>query len=417
MPKLVKPLTTTEITKSKPKDKDYSLSDGHGLFLFVRVTGSKIWRFQYYKPITKKRTIISLGSYPELSIADARGKRDEYRGLLAKNIDPQEHNLIIEQEALQEKENLFSTLAEKWFEFKHHEVKAGNLKQVTYDDIVDRVTRHLLPHFGHMELKNISAPLARNKLKYLEKEGKLDTLHRVIGYMSKIMTLGVNIGLLHSNPIANLSEGFLRPIAENNPTIPPEKLSEFFAALQSSKMSLEVRCAIELLLLTATRVGALTQMEWSEINFDEKLWYIPKNKMKGRVGKVQDFIAPLSKQALAVLAVMKKLTGNQKYVFTGFKNSNEPMNKETPNKAIKRMGYQNTLTAHGLRSIFSTAMNDAEFNPEIIEVCLAHFEYSSVRGAYNKAKYLTQRIEYMQWWGDFVEERARESAAMCLTVD
>ena len=185
----------------------------------------------------------------------------------------------------------------------------------------------------------------------------------------------------------------------------------------SSKMSLEVRCAIELLLLTATRVGALTQMEWSEINFDEKLWYIPKNKMKGRVGKVQDFIAPLSKQALAVIAVMKKLTGNKKYVFTGFKNSNEPMNKETPNKAIKRMGYQNTLTAHGLRSIFSTAMNDAEFNPEIIEVCLAHFEYSSVRGTYNKAKYLTQRIEYMQWWGDFVEERARESAAMCLTSD
>ncbi|WP_162627472.1 integrase arm-type DNA-binding domain-containing protein, partial [Haemophilus influenzae] len=94
MPKLVKPLTTTEITKAKPKEKDYSLSDGYGLFLFVRVTGSKIWRFQYYKPIIKKRTIISLGSYPELSLADARVKRDEYRGLLAKNIDPQEHNFI-----------------------------------------------------------------------------------------------------------------------------------------------------------------------------------------------------------------------------------------------------------------------------------------------------------------------------------
>lgn len=412
MARIVKPLTATEINNAKPKDKDYSLSDGNGLFLAITKI-SKIWRFQYYKPFSKKRTIISLGSYPALSLADARQKRDEYRGLLAQNIDPQEHNLKLTQQKLRENAFTLNSVAQDWLRLKENEVRAGQLKPVTFEDIKRRLQRHLFDEVGHFSIHDISAPLMIEKFRRLEREGKLDTLHRVIGYLNNIMIYAVNSSIIPHNPTADIGKVFIKPIAENNPTIPAAELPLFFERLQSSKLNIETRCAIELTLLTAMRVGALTQMEWGEIDWDNSLWEVPKSKMKGRIGKVQDFTCPLSKQAISVLQVMKKLTGHRQFVFPSERNPREPMSKETPNKAIKRIGYKNKLTAHGLRSVFSTEMNEQEFNSDIIEVCLAHFEYSSVRGAYNKAKYLTQRIEYMQWWGDFVERLSDGRALMC----
>ncbi|MFZ7282445.1 tyrosine-type recombinase/integrase [Avibacterium avium] len=410
MSRTVKPLTTTQINNAKATDKDVSLSDGQGLFLLVKKSGSKLWRFQYYKPFSKKRTLISLGSYPEVSLSDARKKRDNYRKLLAENIDPQDHNIKISQEKLLQQQNTFAAVTKDWLRIKENEVKAGKLKQVTYEDIVKRVNKHLFPLIEHTPINEITAPLMIAKLKPLETEGKLDTLHRVIGYLNNIMIHAVNHSLIKYNPVADIGNVFIKPIAQNNPTIKPDELPLFFDRLYSSKITIDTRCAIEFMLLTAVRVGTVTQMEWAEVDFENGVWEIPKSKMKGRIGKVQDFTAPLSTQALAVLKVMKKISGHRKFVFCGTKNVHNHMSKETPNKAIKRIGYQNALTAHGLRSVFSTTMNEAEFNPEIIEVCLAHFEYSSVRGAYNKAKYLDQRKDYMQWWGDFVENAANGKA-------
>jgi len=249
-----------------------------------------------------------------------------------------------------------------------------------------------------------------SKLRGLEKEGKLDTLHRIIGYLNNIMIHAVNSSIIPSNPTADIGKVFIKPVHDNNPSILFDELPEFFETLRNSKITLETRCAIELTLLTAMRVGSIVQMEWSEIDWENELWEVPKHKMKGRIGKVQDFICPLSKQALAILKTMKKISGHRQYVFPGVQNVHEHMSRETPNKAIKRIGYQNKLTAHGLRSVFSTEMNEREFNADIIEVCLAHFEYSTVRGTYNKAKYLTQRKEYMQKWGDLVEKQSRGNA-------
>ncbi|MFZ7222742.1 tyrosine-type recombinase/integrase [Avibacterium avium] len=410
MSRTVKPLTITQVNNAKATDKDVSLADGQGLFLLVKKSGSKLWRFQYYKPFSKKRTLISLGSYPEVSLSDARKKRDNYRKLLAENIDPQDHNIKISQEKLLQQQNTFAAVTKDWLRIKENEVKAGKLKQVTYEDIVKRVNKHLFPLIEHTPINEITAPLMIAKLKPLETEGKLDTLHRVIGYLNNIMIHAVNHSLIKYNPVADIGNVFIKPVAQNNPTIKPDELPLFFDRLYNSKITIDTRCAIEFMLLTAVRVGTVTQMEWAEIDFENGVWEIPKSKMKGRIGKVQDFTAPLSTQALAILKVMKKISGHRKFVFCGTKNVHDHMSKETPNKAIKRIGYQNSLTAHGLRSVFSTAMNEAEFNPEIIEVCLAHFEYSSVRGAYNKAKYLNQRKDYMQWWGDFVENAANGKA-------
>ncbi|MGC6246288.1 tyrosine-type recombinase/integrase [Pasteurella multocida] len=353
---------------------------------------------------------MSLGSYPELSLAAARQKRDEYRSLLAQDIDPQDHVFEASQKKLQEKEFTLAAIAKSWLRLRENEVNAGKLKQDTFDDIKDRLQRHLLDVVGHYSIYDISAPLMISKLRGLEKEGKLDTLHRIIGYLNNIMIHAVNSSIIPSNPTADIGKVFIKPVHDNNPSILFDELPEFFETLRNSKITLETRCAIELTLLTAMRVGSIVQMEWSEIDWENELWEVPKHKMKGRIGKVQDFICPLSKQALAILKTMKKISGHRQYVFPGVQNVHEHMSRDTPNKAIKRIGYQNKLTAHGLRSVFSTEMNEREFNADIIEVCLAHFEYSTVRGTYNKAKYLTQRKEYMQKWGDLVEKQSRGNA-------
>lgn len=410
---LVKPLSITEINNAKPKEKDYSLSDGQGLFLLVKMNGSKIWRFQYYKPITKKRALISLGAYPEISLKDAREVRDLYRSLLAKNTDPQDYRLQKAQKALQEQQFTLSEMAKEWLLLKKNEVDTGRLKEVTFVDIGKRLDRHLLKMMGHYPISEISAPLAIEKLKPLERERKLDTLHRIIGYLNQIMVHAVNRGVISYNTTADIGRVFIKPIAENNPTIRPEALPKLFEDLQNTTLDIETRCALELLLLTAGRAGAITQLEWENVDFENSLLNIPKEKMKGRQGKVQDFILPLSKQAIRILRLLQKLNRyHSRFVFPSKKNPGQSISKETPNKALSRIGYKNILTAHGLRSVFSTAMNEAEFNGEIIEVCLAHFEYSSVRGTYNKAKYMPQRIEYMQWWGDFVEKAADGKALM-----
>lgn len=409
----VKPLSVTECNNAKPKEKEYSLSDGLGLFLLVRATGSKIWRFQYYKPFTKKRTLISLGAFPSVSLKEAREIRDLYRSLLAKNVDPLDYRLQQEKAALESQVLTLSSMATEWLVLKKNEVDTGRLKIVTYNDIEKRLNRHLLKLLGHYPIVDISAPIAIEKLKPLERERKLDTLHRMIGYLNQIMIYAVNRGVIKYNPTADIGKVFLKPVVENNPTIRPELLGKLFEDLQNSTLEIETRCALELLILTAGRAGAITQLEWSEVNFEEKILDIPKEKMKGRQGKVQDFVLPLSTQAIKILQLLQKLNRyHSRFVFPSRKNPHQPISKETPNKALQRIGYRNVLTAHGLRSVFSTAMNEAEFNSEIIEVCLAHFEYSSVRGTYNKAKYLTQRAEYMQWWGNFVEQAA-EGRGLC----
>lgn len=409
----VKPLSVTECNNAKPKEKEYSLSDGLGLFLLVRATGVKIWRFQYYKPFTKKRTLISLGAFPSVSLKEAHEIRDLYRSLLAKNVDPLDYRLQQEKAALESQVLTLSSMATEWLVLKKNEVDTGRLKVVTYNDIEKRLNRHLLKLLGHYPIADISAPIAIEKLKPLERERKLDTLHRMIGYLNQIMIYAVNRGAIKYNPTADIGKVFLKPVVENNPTIRPELLGKLFEDLQNSTLEIETRCALELLILTAGRAGAITQLEWSEVNFEEKILDIPKEKMKGRQGKVQDFVLPLSTQAIKILQLLQKLNRyHSRFVFPSRKNPHQPISKETPNKALQRMGYRNVLTAHGLRSVFSTAMNEAEFNSEIIEVCLAHFEYSSVRGTYNKAKYLTQRAEYMQWWGNFVEQAA-EGKGLC----
>lgn len=184
------------------------------------------------------------------------------------------------------------------------------------------------------------------------------------------------------------------------PTLRPEELPKLMRSLVMSNLSITTRCLIEWQLLTLVRPSEASGTQWAEIDFDLNLWVIPAERMKAK----REHVVPLSKHALDILEVMRPISANRQYVFPSRNDPKQPMNSQTANAALKRIGYGGKLVAHGLRSIASTALNEANFNPDVIESALAHSDKNEVRRAYNRSTYLKQRIGIMQWWGDFVQE-------------
>ncbi|OOF82819.1 preprotein translocase [Rodentibacter ratti] len=400
MPRITKPLTNTEIDRAKPKDKDYTLSDGQGLYLLIKPTGAKLWRFNYYQPFSspRKRVLLGVGKYPDISLSQARKVRDEFLSLLAQNIDPQQYR---QQQSAEEQERLINTLlavAEKWKEKKADEVQPKTLEKNW-----GRLEKHLFPKLGNMPISTITPKLVIETLAPLKERGINDTLQRVIRLLNEILNFAVNGGLIEFNKCVNVASSFSAPTSENNPTIRPELLPEFLSDLRDSNSSMQVKLLIKWQLLTMVRPKEAVSAEWSEIDFNQKLWAIPAEKMKG--GK-RGHIVPLSTQAMRLLDKMKKLTAGEKYVFQSEMKANQAMNPQTANRAIKLIAggkYAGKLTAHGLRSIASTYLNEQLINYDVVEACLSHIIADQTRKAYNRSDYLEQRIEVMQLWGDYVE--------------
>ncbi len=216
------------------------------------------------------------------------------------------------------------------------------------------------------------------------------------------MIFAVNCGVIDANPAGGIGKAFEKPKKKNMPALTPKELPEFMQALSVASIELQTRLLIEWQLLTVTRPSEAVGAMWSEINYDLQEWRIPAERMKMR----RDHIIHLSSQALAVLDAMKPISAHRNYLFPSRKNVLQPMNSQTANAAIKRMGYGGRLVAHGMRSIASTALNEQEFNPDVIEAVLAHTGKDSVRNAYNRSTYLEQRRVLMDWWGEFVEQAA-----------
>lgn len=188
---------------------------------------------------------------------------------------------------------------------------------------------------------------------------------------------------------------FEKPKKQNMPTLRPEELPKLMRSLVMSNLSVSTRCLIEWQLLTLVRPSEASGARWAEIDLDAKLWTIPAERMKAK----REHIVPLSPQALDILEVMNPISAHREHVFPSRNDPKQPMNSQTANAALKRMGYGGKLVAHGLRSIASTALNEAGFNSDVIEAALAHIDKNEVRRAYNRSTYLMQRKEIMLWWG------------------
>ncbi|MFP2507474.1 integrase domain-containing protein [Buttiauxella gaviniae] len=391
MARTTRPLTNTEVLRAKPSEKELTLHDGEGLFLIVKTTGKKLWRFRYQRPTTKKRTMVGLGSFPALSLADARALRADYLSLLAKGIDPQVQAEVTEEQQQIALDSIFSTVAANWFQLKSKSVTEDYAK-----DIWRSLDKDVLPAIGEIPVQEIKARTLVEALEPIKARGALETVRRLVQRINEIMTYAVNTGLIDANPASGVGMAFERPKKQNMPTLRPEELPKLMRSLVMSNLSVSTRCLIEWQLLTLVRPSEASGTRWEEIDLDAKLWTIPAERMKGK----REHVVPLSAQALDILEVMKPISAHREHVFPSRNDPKQAMNSQTANAALKRIGYGGKLVAHGLRSIASTAMNEANFNSDVIETALAHCDRNEVRRAYNRSSYLEQRIILMRWWGD-----------------
>jgi len=392
MARMTRPLTNNEILKAKPHEKDFTLHDGDGLFLLVKTSGKKLWRFRYQRPNSSSRTNLSLGSYPALTLAVARQMRDQYLSLLAQGIDPQKQQEEVSEQLRIEQDSIFSVVAGRWFQLKSKSVTEDYAK-----DIWRSLEKDIFPTIGEIPVQALKARTIVEALEPIKARGALETVRRLVQRINEIMIYAVNTGLIDANPASGVGMAFEKPKKQHMPTLRPEELPKLMQSLAMSNLSISTRCLIEWQLLTLVRPSEASGAKWAEIDLDAKLWTIPAERMKAK----REHIVPLSLQALRILEIMKPISAHRDFVFPSRNNPKQPMNSQTANAAIKRIGYGGKLVAHGLRSVASTAMNEAGINPDVIEAALAHCDRNEVRKAYNRSTYLIQRKELMDWWGDF----------------
>ncbi|MEB7536753.1 integrase domain-containing protein [Pantoea anthophila] len=395
MARMTRPLTNNEILKAKPQEKDFTLHDGDGLFLLVKTSGKKLWRFRYQRPNSSSRTNLSLGSYPALTLAVARQMRDQYMSLLAQGIDPQKQQEEVSEQRQIELDSIFSVVAGRWFQLKSKSVTEDYAK-----DIWRSLEKDVFPAIGEIPVQVLKARTIVEALEPIKARGALETVRRLVQRINEIMIYAVNTGLIDANPASGVGMAFEKPKKQNMPTLRPEELPNLMRSLVMSNLSIPTRCLIEWQLLTLVRPSEASGTRWAEIDFEAKLWKIPAERMKAK----REHIVPLSPQALDILEVMKPVSAHREHIFPSRNDPKQPMNSQTANAALKRIGFAGKLVAHGMRSIASTAMNEIGFNSDVIESALAHIEKNEVRRAYNRALYLEQRKELMQWWGNFIKK-------------
>lgn len=394
--KVIKPLTATAVKAATPENSP--LRDGGGLYLEIS-SASKRWRFNYYKPYTKRRTDISLGIWPAMSLQDARLLRDKYRALLDQNIDPQDYLKNLEQERISAHLNTFEKIAETW----KVNFKAKKVMSKTMFDDWRRLQKYILPKIGNVPISNVNAKLLVDVLQPVAKAGLTSVIEKVLRTVVSIMDFAENMGIIEMHNCHKAKKSFHIKTAKNNPTIEPHELQSFITDIKNSPIQARTLYLIYWQLLTAVRPAEAVSVEWTEIDFGNKVWHIPAEKMKGRLGYKRPHSVPLSRQALSVLEQMLYFKNSSKYVFYSRSDGNKTMNSETVNVALKRNGYKDKLTAHGMRALVRTYLAQQGVDTNVAETVLAHDIRNKLEKVYNRHDYLEERVAVMQMWGDYVE--------------
>jgi integrase len=398
-----KRLTDNKVKNATPKDKDYVLGDGDGLQMRVRSNGSKLWNFNYIHPVTSKRLNMGLGAYPSISLAQARELTVSARQLIAQRIDPKEHRDDIKQQQRAASEHTLKKVAEAWFNLKREGVTPAYA-----EDIWRSLTLHVFPDIGDTQISSVTAPKVISLLRPIEAKGSLETVKRLSQRLNEILTYAVNSGLIQANPLSGIRAVFKKPKKQNMASLSPDELPELMIAISNASIKRITRALIEWQLHTMTRPVEAATTRWADIDFEKQIWTIPAERMKKR----RPHIVPLTDHALAILETVKPYSGQREFVFPADRNPRTHCNSQTANMAIKRMGFTGRLVSHGMRSIASTILNEEGFDPELIEVALAHVDKNEVRAAYNRADYVDRRRTMMGWWSNHIEKAATGSLSV-----
>ena len=383
-------LTNLQIQKAKPKEKQYKLSDGRGMYLIVAPRGGRYWRLDYR--FNGKRQTLSLGTFPSTSLKEARRKCANTKSLIEDGIDPSHQRKI----KLAGDKDSFEAVAKEWYG-KYRSQWTDNHATTT----LRRIEANLFPWLGSRPIAVIEPREILQTLRRIEKRGSLETAHRVQQIASRIFRYAVATGQCTRDPTTDL-KGALPPTRSTHfPTITdPTEIGALLRTIDGYQGSPITQFALQMAPLVFVRPGELRHCEWAEIRTDEATWRIPSTKMKMR----RDHIVPLSRQALSILEELQPLTGSGIYAFPSARSATRPMSENTINGALRRLGYTtDEFTGHGFRSMASTILNENSWNRDAIERQLAHVDNNSIRATYNYAEHLEERRRMMQWWADYLD--------------
>ncbi|EDQ8687799.1 tyrosine-type recombinase/integrase, partial [Salmonella enterica] len=384
-------LTARQISTAKPTEKPYKLSDGGGLYLLVNPNGSRYWRMKYR--YAGKEKLLSIGVYPDVTLAEARDKRTQAKRILAAGDDPSEVKQAEREAKNLAVNNSFELLALEW-----HEHKKPNWSSGYADDIMEYLRKDIFPYIGKKAITDIKPITMLSVLKKMEERGVLDKLKKTRQACRQIFTYAIITGRAEFNPVTDLAGALKTPKQQHFPHLMPTQIGPFIHAVNTYSGSKVTRIATLLLMYTSVRTIELRASEWTEFDLDNDLWQIPKERMKMR----RPHLVPLSRQVKSHLLELKKITGWGKYVFPGRNDAHKPMSEASINQVIKRIGFAGKVTGHGFRHTMSTILHEKGFNSAWIEAQLAHADRNTIRGTYNHAQYLDGRREMLQWYADYL---------------
>ncbi len=388
-------LTAKALKAAKPKEKPYKMHDSGGLFVIIRPNGRKWWRFRYR--LAGKTKELSMGTFPEVTIRQARLARDEARQMLAQGIDPASVRAARRFVPGGDGEETFMALAREW-----HERFKTKWSPATAARIWRMLERDVLPWIGSRPLTTLQPIDVLSTVRRIEERGAIDTAHRVLSICNQVLRYAVQTGRLQSNPARDLA-GALPPaqVTHRAAITDPEEFGRLLRAIDDYTGDYTTRVALQLAPLVFVRPGELRHMEWEEIDEARALWEIPARKMKMKAAH----IVPLSRQALTLLREIKPFSGPSGYVFPSLRSRERPISNNTLNAALRRMGFsKDQMTAHGFRASARTMLDEQlRFPPEIIEHQLAHTVRDPLGRAYNRTTHLAERAEMMQAWADYLD--------------
>lgn len=386
-------LSDVAVKAAKPREKPYKLSDEKGLYLLVSSGGGKWWRLKFR--VGGKEQLLSLGTYPEVGLKDARDRRDDARRLLAAGINPAVHRAQGKRASADRAANSFEAVAREWL------TKQGSRWAVSHAAKVQaRLENDIFPYLGGRPVAEITAPEVLAVLRRIEARGAVDTAHRAMQNCGQVLRYAVATGRATSDPTGAL-RGALTPVRKGHfaAIIEPQRVGQLLRDIDGYRGHVITRAALQLAPLVFVRPGELRRAEWADVDLENAEWRFTASKTG------QEHIVPLAAQAVEILADLKRHTAGGRFVFPGLRSGTRPMSENTTLAALRRLGYaKDEMTGHGFRAMARTILEERlGFRPEYVEQQLAHAVRDPLGRAYNRTTHIDERRRMMQAWADYLD--------------
>ena len=396
------PLSDAKIRSLTPQERDFKVGDFGGLYLLVKKTGSKSWRFKYR--VHGKEKLMVFGDYPHVSLAKARALRDEAKSKLAAGLDPGEEKKTAKRVAEAAIKETFAAIADEYLGKMRAEKKAP----ATLDK-AEWLLGMAKTDFGTKPIRDITSGMVLQTLRKLEVKGNFETAKRLRSKVGAVFRFAIASGIMENDPTYALRDALIRPKAKPRAAIiEPARLGELLRAIGGCNAHFLTRIALQLMAILAQRPGELRLATWDEIDLERAVWTIPAERMKMR----RPHQVPLPERAVTILKDLKFVTGSGQYLFPGQTRGTKTMSENTLNKALRTMGFtKEEMTSHGFRATFATIANESGlWNPDAIERALAHVDKNAIRRVYARGEYWEERVRLAEWWANYLEECRQEKA-------